>query len=267
MKKYITSVMASAALALGTISVPGDPTDSSQNQTPPSQDQPGRAIDRSQMSSSTDPSMPQGQDVNTTQNMPVQDQPGRAYDRAALPNMTPANNPAGGYALDEPAGSDLGASAMTAKAENPATFVPWAFEADQGEIRLSQLAQEKSSSDQVKALAQRLVTDHQAHADKVQQLAQQKNIPIPSQLSAQGQRKLDVLNALNGPSFDKHYLHDMVRDHKKAIAFYTQAAQNNTDPDVKALAQNTLPILREHLQMVEHGATTINEPAGASVQP
>jgi len=58
----------------------------------------------------------------------------------------------------------------------------------------------------------------------------------------------------------------MVRDHKKVIALYEQAAANNTDSDVKALAQSTLPTLREHLQMAERDATTINEPAGASLQ-
>ena len=222
MKRYITAVLVSAGLALGTISVfAADPADA-------------------------------------TQNLPSQNQPGRAYDRAALPN------PAGGYAT-EPAGSETAAT-INATADNPATFVPKAFEADQAEVRMGQVAQEKASSEQVKMLAQHMIQDHQAHADKVQQLAQQKNIQVSSQLSPECQKKLDTLAALNDASFDKRYVHDMIRDHRKAIALYTEAAANNTDPDVKALAQSTLPTLHEHLQMAERDATAINEPAGAALQ-
>jgi putative membrane protein len=197
---------------------------------------------------------------DANQNPPVQNQPGRAYDRAALPN------PAGGYATDEPAGVGETAASVRATAENPTAFVKKAFEADQAEIRLGQLAQEKSSNDQVKTLAQHMIEDHQAHADKVQQLAQQKNIQVSNQLGTECQKKVDALSALTGASFDKHYIHDMVRDHKKNIALYDQAAAYNTDPDVKALAQSTLPTLKEHLRMAQRDATTINEPAGADLQ-
>jgi len=281
MKKYITAVLASAAVALGSLSVgaqsdttqPTDQTgraidraqvpsssatpDTSGAQTLP--DQSGRAIDRSQVpSSDTTGTADPNATPSTTQNLPSQQLPGRALDRAQLPN------PAGGYALDEPAGSETAAT-INATASNPAQFVPKAYEADESEIRMSQLAQEKSSSDRVKMLAQRLVQDHQAHAEKVQQLAQQKNIQVSNQLSPDCQKKLDTLSALNGPSFDKHYVRDMVRDHRKAIELYSAAAQNDTDPDVKAFAQSTLPTLREHLQMAERDATTIDEPAGAAM--
>jgi putative membrane protein len=225
MKRYIIAVLASAGLVLGTISV-----------------------------FAADPN-----DASQNQNMPIQDQPGRAYDRAAL------GNPASGNLINEPAGAEPGAASVRMTAENPATFVPKAYESDEAEIRLSQLAQEKSSSDQVKMLAQRLAQDHQAHANKVQQLAQEKNIPVSNQLSAECQKSVDALSALNGASFDKHFIHDMIRDHKKAIALYNQAAEHDTDPDVKALAESTLPTLREHLQMAEHDAVIINEPAGASL--
>jgi putative membrane protein len=282
MKKYITAVLASAAVALGSLTVAAQsdtttPVDQSgravdrsqvpssttvnnnvQGSTQTSPDQSGRAIDRSQVPSADTTGTATPATPSTTQNLPDPQLPGRALDRAALPN------PAGGYATDEPAGANTSAM-INSTASNPAKFLPKAYEADQSEIRTSQLAQEKSSNDQVKALAQMIIQDHQAHAAKVQQLAQQKNIQVSDQLSSDCQKKIDKLSALNGPSFDRHYVHDMVRDHRDAIQLYSAAAQNNTDPDVKALAQNTLPTLREHLQMAERGATTVNEPAGAAM--
>jgi len=238
MKKYITAVVVSAGLALGTLPAVAQ-QDTTQNQN---------------------------QKVNTTQNMPSQTLPGRAYDRAALPGETPPNNPASGYAANEPAGGGLTMESLRATADNPSTFVPKAYEADQAEIRMGQLAQEKSSSEQVKSFANRIVQDHQAHLQKVQQLAHQKNIQVSDQLAPHDQKQYDRLSAMNGASFDRAFVQDMVRDHKHAIALYSEAAQNDTDSDVKALAQNTLPTLREHLQMAENDSTTINEPAGAGMQ-
>jgi len=230
MKQYVTAVLASAGLMLGGLSLYAGPDDTMQSQS--------------------------------TQ-LPVQTAPGRQYDRDRLPNAATGNT------IDEAAGADeqteaAEASGMKAKAADPAAFVREAAEGDQAEIRLGELAQEKSSNAGVKSLAQHLVQDHQAHFAKVQQLAQQKNIQVSNDLSLKCQKKVDALSALNGEKFDKRYVHDMIRDHKKNIAFYQQAAANNSDPDVKTLAQSTLPTLQEHLQMAERDVHGINEPAGAS---
>ncbi len=226
MKRYITAVLASAGLILGTQSIFAlGPDDSSQNP-------------------------------------PIQDQPGRAYDRARLPNA------ASGNAVDEVAGSDTETgeehASLKSKAESPSGFIQKVSEDNQAEIRLAQLAQEKSSNTQVKALAQRLAQDHQANADKLTQLAQQKNIQISNQVSPKCQKKIDQLSALDGKAFDKRYVRDMIRDHKKDIAFFQLAASNNSDADVKSFAQSTLPTLHEHLQMAQQDAAGINEPAGAA---
>jgi putative membrane protein len=282
MKKYIIAVLASAGLVLGTNAVlmadPSDPNTTDQtgraidrSQVPssstnaytpnstdntPSVDQRGRAADRNQVPSS-DTTGAAYQQPSTTQNLPDQSLPGRALDRAIVAGQNPATG------FPEVAGSESSAATM-GLASNPSKFVIKAYAADQEEIRMSQIAQEKSSSDQVKSLAQTIVQDHQAHAAKVQQLAQQKGIAVSDQLSPECQKSLDAMSAMSGPAFDRHYLHDMVRDHKKAIALYDQAAANNSDPDVRALAQSTLPTLKEHLQMAQRDATIINEPAGAN---
>jgi|GEM_PF-2302212 len=226
MKNYITAALASASLFLGASVF-------AQTETQPS----------------------------TVKDMPSQTEPGRAYDRARLPN------PATGNAVDDSASGNIQTadelSEMNSKAVDPQQFILKAAEGDQVEIRSAQLAQEKSANPQIKALAQRLSQDHQANADKLAQLAQQKGVHLSDQLSAKAQRKVDTLSSLNGAAFDQRYVRDMVRDHKKDIAYYQKAAAENTDPDVKAFAQSTLPTLQEHLQMAERDSTMINEPAGA----
>jgi putative membrane protein len=43
----------------------------------------------------------------------------------------------------------------------------------------------------------------------------------------------------------------MIRDHQQDIADFRKEAESGQDPDLKAFAQRTLPILEQHLQMAE----------------
>ncbi|PYO48534.1 MAG: hypothetical protein DMD84_20850, partial [Candidatus Rokuibacteriota bacterium] len=49
--------------------------------------------------------------------------------------------------------------------------------------------------------------------------------------------------------FDRDYMSEMVRDHTEDIALFERAAETSTDPDLKAWATRSLPMLREHLAL------------------
>jgi len=54
--------------------------------------------------------------------------------------------------------------------------------------------------------------------------------------------------------FDKDYLTMLKKDHEKNIAMFEKEANDTgskEDSDVKKFAKDTLPTLKEHLQMVE----------------
>ena len=52
-------------------------------------------------------------------------------------------------------------------------------------------------------------------------------------------------------NFDQAWIGMMVNDHQKDIAAYQRAAQQGGDPEVRAFAKKTLPVLQKHLKAVQ----------------
>ncbi|MGH2414845.1 MAG: DUF4142 domain-containing protein, partial [Microcystaceae cyanobacterium] len=57
------------------------------------------------------------------------------------------------------------------------------------------------------------------------------------------------LSKLSGATFDRELMNQMVIDHQKTVSLFEQEAQQGQDPDLKAWAAQTLPILKDHLRL------------------
>jgi putative membrane protein len=119
------------------------------------------------------------------------------------------------------------------------------------EVQLGQLAKQNASSPAVREFGERMVTDHQKANDNLKQVVQKKGALIPGTLSHHETSRLEHLQKLSGADFDKAYLSDMVSDHKSDVKEFEKASKNLSDPDLKAFAENKLPILQEHLRQAE----------------
>ena len=142
---------------------------------------------------------------------------------------------------------------QTAKANLPsadAQFLKKVNEDNLAEVEVANVANTKSTNDQVKSLASKLLTDHQENQSDLQALASKKNVTLPSEMPASKKSVKDKLSKLDGAAFDKAYIAEMIKDHKAAIAAFERAAKS-TDPDVKAFAEKTLPTLKEHLSQAQ----------------
>lgn len=131
-------------------------------------------------------------------------------------------------------------------------FAVNAAKANSDEITLAQLAQQKASSTAVQQFAQRMVQDHTKANQQLTQIISQKGATLPATPTTSEERESDRLGKLSGPDFDKAYMAHAVREHKKDVKEFQKAANDATDPDLKAFAANTLPTLQEHLQMAEN---------------
>jgi putative membrane protein len=130
-------------------------------------------------------------------------------------------------------------------------FVMHAAQGSLAEVELGKLAEQRASSDEVRKFGQRMVTDHGKAKDEVAQLAQQKGLTPPKDLDTRHRQLRDRLAKLSGAEFDRAYLDEMLKDHRKDVAEFKKQAEQAKDSDVKAWAAKTLPTLQEHLRMVE----------------
>ena len=142
---------------------------------------------------------------------------------------------------------------------NPAdrAFMNKAAQGGMAEVRMGQLAQQNAQSQQVKDFGSRMVTDHTAAGDKLKQVAGEKNVTLPTQLSAKDQAMLDRMSKLHGDAFDKAYMHDMVQDHETDVAEFKHEEKAAKDPQLKDWVSSTLPTLEDHLAQAKKVAASV----------
>ena len=136
------------------------------------------------------------------------------------------------------------------KLENDAQFLVDAAGINLEEIQLGQLAQEKGSNADVKALGKMMEDAHTKGLKEVTALAKKKLVTIPDSATAKAQTAYTELNAKSGNDFDKAYCNMMVDGHKKAIATFEKESAESRDGELKDWAAGMLPDLRKHLDHV-----------------
>lgn len=119
------------------------------------------------------------------------------------------------------------------------------------EKQLGQYVAANGASAAVKQFARMMVKDHSNADSIITTLAQVKAIAIPNVPGDDHQRHIDELSRKKGAELDKDYMSLMVEDHEEDIRKFEDASKNARDPDVKAFATNTLPILRKHLEQAK----------------
>lgn len=146
-----------------------------------------------------------------------------------------------------------GATGGTSTTVSPADgeWVTKAGTAGMAEVQMGNLALQKAQSADVKAFAQRMVTDHSKANEELQQIVTAKGLALPAQLDSEHQSGVDHLSGLSGAEFDKAYMQHMVADHEKAIGLFQTGSTSSQDPDIKAFAAKNLPVIQEHAKLAQ----------------
>jgi putative membrane protein len=135
---------------------------------------------------------------------------------------------------------------------SPQTFVQQAAAANQFEIESGQLALQKAQNDKLKQFAQRSVDDHTTIANQMKQTLQQANLPEPpAQLPPEKQARLDQLKNKSGAAIDRTYFMDQLSGHRQAVHLIGSYARTGSNPALRKLAADTLPVIRQHMKMLE----------------
>lgn len=126
-------------------------------------------------------------------------------------------------------------------------FLAAAGNSDAFETQTSQLALEKSRRPAVRAYAQKMIDEHGQTTQKLQQLAASKGAAFQPALDPTQTRLMASLTG--APSkFDGAYLRAQAAGHLTTVASYNDEISSGSDPDVKAFAQQNLPMIQQHLQ-------------------
>ncbi len=141
--------------------------------------------------------------------------------------------------------------AQPAVSEADSKFAVDAANGGLAEVQLGQAAQAKATDPKVKEFATLMVADHTKANDELKSLAGIKGITLPSAPSEEMQKEAADINAKAGKDFDKAYIDQMVKDHKKTVELFEDGQKNIKDAELKAFIDKTLPVLRTHLEHIQ----------------
>ncbi|WP_313572618.1 DUF4142 domain-containing protein [Pantoea piersonii] len=125
-------------------------------------------------------------------------------------------------------------------------------QADINEVAAAKIALSKAQSSEVKAYAQQMVDDHGGALTKVQTVAQQKGVTLPTEPDAKHKTMAAKLEKQSGATFDKMYMKNAgTMDHKMVLSKLQSDAKKIKDPDVKAVADAHMPVVEQHLKSAQ----------------
>ena len=148
----------------------------------------------------------------------------------------------------------VGGGAMAASPQD-ATFVNQAAIGGMAEVQAGKLAEARGESAPVKQFGAMMVAEHTPNNEMLTKLAASKSLTPPAQPDAQHQAELKQLQAAPQGSFDKAYITAQVAGHQQMAAVMQQQIASGTDPELKAFAQKTLPVVQMHLQHAQQLAS------------
>jgi putative membrane protein len=137
-------------------------------------------------------------------------------------------------------------------------FIHKVARASTNEVTLSQLADSRAASPDVKSFAQMMITDHtQANTD-LGALATSKGVEIGKAIDEGKTDEVSSLSSKSGADFDKAYAKQMLSAHKGAVELFKDEVANGKDPDVVAFAKKYVDTLSMHLDHATALEKTVN---------
>ncbi len=169
---------------------------------------------------------------------------GCAQDGADRPAAVPAAS----------ADGDMAAQETAARA-----FAPMAASGGMYEVQSSLLALDRSRDHTVRAVARRMIEEHQRVNQDLAARATTNNIRLPQHMTERHRRMLDDLAAVPPAEFDGTYLRQQDTAHREAVALFSNYARNGDNAELRDFATRTLPALERHREMVRSALQQVGD--------
>jgi putative membrane protein len=132
------------------------------------------------------------------------------------------------------------------------------------EVKLGQTAEQQAQSPEVRTFGQRMVQDHQDLDQKLQTVAGQNGVSLEGKAFQKEQKKLNDdakdITEKSGAKFDKAYISQMVKDHRRDVKDVRSAAQKALKAKLPELAQfltTTDGVMQQHLDLARQTQRTV----------
>jgi predicted outer membrane protein len=126
------------------------------------------------------------------------------------------------------------------------TFILQSLENSRTEAELSALAVSQARSSAIRELAQQLVSDYRDINNALETLARRKALEVPVQPTSFSD-DYRRLAQRPGTAFDREYLHEISAANSRALRLCESAVAEAKDPEVRDVAGNFLPVIRDHV--------------------
>lgn len=160
----------------------------------------------------------------------------------------PADNRTSGPTLTPPTSSGMGTT------PSPAAILADLHMANQSEVDLGKIAEQRAHSKDVKAFGKRMVKDHTALDKDAKSWASKNNVTIGAppeddahQAEMQKMQGLkQLLQTLGGPEFDKTYMQAMAEDHAKDLVKVRAFGEQTSDKSIVSLLEKAEKVIASH---------------------
>jgi len=137
------------------------------------------------------------------------------------------------------------------------SFVEDTLKNNDAQVQMSQLAQQKASSGDVKDFSQRMIQIHTQLNQQLVPLAKQLDVSQNQKPSKEQKKEIAQLQQLSGPEFDTAYLQAMAKEQEHSLKQFKgeESAQN---PMLQKAAKMDEPVLTQHYQILQKIAQSHN---------
>jgi putative membrane protein len=187
---------------------------------------------------------------------------GYRHNESNRPNGNPSGNnitdqPGMSYEQSRRAGGESRETVHESAIKPVHQWLTDAMSANATEVEAGRRAQERAASQDIRQFGQLMVAHHSAELEALVVLASKYGLdPIRGPLLPLHRQLIQNLSMRSGEDFDRFYARSMVLEHRTDIHHYEMAVKEHPE-DVAAHAAKALPMLREHLMMIEEIAAKV----------
>ena len=117
------------------------------------------------------------------------------------------------------------------------------------ELAIAALAQQRTSREDVRAYASRLIADHAAYNQALQKLAHAKGVELPTEMTADDRVRLNSINSQTGSTADRSFIEEAMRINAEDKQEAAEEVARTADPDIRAFLRKFEAVDAEHEQL------------------